>query len=216
VDAPEIAPLPMLHAPGPVLGSFNALPKINEHVMSLWVQLLKALPDARLVLKNRSFGDLALRSAWIERFAREGIERDRITILGHTATLHEHLECYGGIDIALDTFPYCGTTTTCEALWMGVPVVTLVGTRHAARVGLSLLNAVGLKECITQTESEYMEAVCRLAADEGRLASLREGMRRRMLDSPLCEPHRFVSNVESLYEMLLQREIPHTNANEKQ
>src|SRR5690606_29344234 len=113
-------------------GSFNNLAKVTEDVVACWSRLLAALPDAVLLLKDRGFNDEGVRRDHLERFARHGIGRERLRLHGRIEDTAGHLGLYGAVDVALDPFPYNGTTTTCEALWMGVPVVSLRGGRHAS------------------------------------------------------------------------------------
>lgn len=121
---------------------------------------------------------------------------------GYTRTTQEHLSLYNRVDIGLDPFPYNGTTTTCEALWMGVPVVTLKGDRHSARVGASILTRVGLEELISTTESDYVEAAVTLAVDLERLKALRVQMRDRLKGSPLCDAPSFAASLEGAYQKM--------------
>src|SRR5262249_21369194 len=114
----------------------------------------------------------------------------------------EHLAAYGGVDIALDSLPYNGTATTCEALWMGVPVVTLRGERHAARVGASILTAIGLDHLIAHTPDDYVTIAADLAPDRNTLAALRLGLRERMRASPLCDGTSFARAVERAYRSM--------------
>ena len=135
-------------------------------------------------------------------FAGEGIGRDRLRFASRTITKTEHLSAYGGMDIALDTFPYNGTTTTNEALWMGVPVVTLRGIRHVDRVGASLLAAVGLSELVAAAENDYVARAVALANDLGRLEGLRAGLRERMTGSELCDGAGFATAMEDAYRRM--------------
>ncbi|MBD3316318.1 MAG: hypothetical protein GF344_11070, partial [Chitinivibrionales bacterium] len=203
---PDCAPSPRSMESGRngmfTLGSFNALPKINARVIHLWSQILKAVPNSRLLLKNKALSDQTLRSSLKSAFVKMGIDRERIELLGYAASTREHLALYHEVDIALDTFPYNGTTTTCEALWMGVPVVTLAGGRHAGRVGASLLNAVGLAELVASDEEEYMQKTLSLAVDEARLKGLRTSMRAAMATSVLCNAKEFVSRIEVAYRRM--------------
>src|SRR5947199_8301192 len=112
-------------------------------------------------------------------FAEHGIDTHRLVLSEYAPSLASHLARYDEVDIALDTFPYCGTTTTCEAMWMGVPVVTLVGQTHMSRVGLSLLTQVGLTELSAETVEQYVATAAALANDLPRLRGLRAGMRER-------------------------------------
>ena len=114
-------------------------------------------------------------------------------------TYQEHLDLYSRIDICLDTFPYNGTTTTCEALWMGIPVVTLASDRHASRVGLSILNTIGLPQLIAHNSEEYVQKTMRLASDIDKLKSLRSNLRTMMLTSPLTDAGSFVKHLEDCY-----------------
>ena len=132
-------------------------------------------------------------------FAQHGISQDRIKLIGWLDLKADHLGLYNEIDIALDTFPYNGTTTTCEALWMGAPVVTLAGNRHAGRVGVSLLNQVGLTEFIAKTPDEYVEIAVRLASNVAKLEELRTGLRERLAESPLCDAKAFTRDLEAAY-----------------
>jgi predicted O-linked N-acetylglucosamine transferase (SPINDLY family) len=134
-----------------------------------------------------------------ERFARLGIHGDQLDLrkpVWHTA---DHQLIYNEIDVALDPFPYDGTTTTCEALWMGVPVVTLAGVMHAGRVGVSILTQVGLTDCIARDPEHYVEIAVRLAGDTARLTELRAGLREKMAQSPLMDASGFARDVETAY-----------------
>ena len=137
----------------------------------------------------------------IETLGRHGIASDRLELLAHTRGYREHLDVYGQIDIALDPFPYNGTTTTCEALAMGVPVVTLAGRTHAGRVGVSLLNALGEPGWVAGSEQEYWRIAAELAADVRRLAEIRRNLRGRMA-SVLCDEARFTRRLENAYRTL--------------
>src|SRR5690606_36356904 len=126
-----------------------------------------------------------VRSRYLERLIRLGLPVDRVDLLERTADTMSHLSIYHRVDVALDTFPYHGTTTTCEALWMGVPVVTLAGDRHMSRVGVSLLNAAGHPEWVAQSPDDYVRIAAELAGDRARLATLRAGLREDLRRGPL-------------------------------
>lgn len=134
-----------------------------------------------------------------EMFSHHGIEPDRLELLGRIPGRAAHLDVYNRVDIALDTFPYNGTTTTCEALWMGVPVVTLEGNRHAGRVGVSLLTQVGLTDLIAKTQEDYVNIAVRLASELPKLASLRADLRQQMAASALCDGVQFTRDLEAAY-----------------
>ncbi len=153
-DAPEPA-LPPPSAPL-TFGSFNALSKISAATIELWARVLAAVPDSRLLLKTHALSDPSARNNLMERLADAGISRDRVDVVPHTPTIREHLEVYSRIHVALDTTPYNGTTTTCEALWLGVPVVCLAGDRHASRVSASLLAAIGRPDLVARSKDDYV------------------------------------------------------------
>ena len=189
---------------GPVtFGSFNNFSKITPEVIGCWVQILLREPDTRLVIKNKALGNAGLRSRLVEEFSTAGVDAARLTLLGHVNSRAAHLEMYYGIDIALDTFPYNGTTTTCESLWMGVPVITLAGSVHASRVGSSLIHRLGLNGFIARDVSEYIECAVKLSRDRERLRELRCTLRECMLASPLCDERGFVANLEQAYQDML-------------
>ncbi len=168
-------------------GCFNNLAKVNDATLRLWADLLAAVPHSRLLLKGRGLGDDSVRQRYRQRFAAAGLPADRVELLERTAQTEEHLALYRRVDVALDTFPYHGTTTTCEALWMGVPVVTRLGDRHVARVSASLLQAVGHPEWIATSADDYVRIAAALAADRERLRDLRAHLRTEMLMSPLLD-----------------------------
>ncbi|MCG5240364.1 tetratricopeptide repeat protein [Azospirillum doebereinerae] len=185
-------------------GSFNALGKLTRAVVEAWAGILSAVPDSRLLLKSSGLGDPAVREDLRARFIAHGVAPDRLEFLGWTANRADHLALYSRIDVGLDPFPYNGTTTTCEALWMGVPVVTLAGGRHAARVGVALLTRVGLTDLIAPTLQDYREIAASLAADAPRRAELRLELRRRMRDGPLGDAAGLARAVEAACLHLLE------------
>ncbi|MFA6046244.1 MAG: tetratricopeptide repeat protein [Phycisphaerales bacterium] len=189
------APLPRRDAdfPGPVFGSFNASRKINAGLVRLWSRLLRETPRATLILKSFDFVSKGAADRIRGEFRAQGITDDRLTFLAATKTLAEHLALYSRMDVALDAFPYHGTTTTCEALWMGVPVVTLAGNTHAGRVGVSLLTNVGVPELIAETEDDYVRLASELAQDAVRLGGYRVSLRDKMGASALCDPEAFAT-----------------------
>jgi protein O-GlcNAc transferase len=204
VEAPE--PVSSFGPGGAVtFGSFNNPAKLSAATLDTWVALLLRLPEAQLVLKGPPFADAATRALFQARFAALGVAAMRVTLLGHLPDLTHHLSLYRRIDIALDPFPYNGTTTTCEALWMGVPVVTLLGDRHAGRVGASLLTRLGLDELIARDAEEYVAIATGLATNPARLISLRAGLRARMAASPLCDTRNFADKMESAYRNMWRR-----------
>ena len=201
--APDVASLPVLESGRITFGSFNNLPKLNEGVLERWSEILLQVPGSSLLLKSRQLADEPTRRRYRDLFIKNGVTPDRIRTLPATSSISEHLELYNRVDIALDPFPYNGTTTTCEALWMGVPVVTLRGKAHSSRVGSSILMRVGLKELVAETENNYVSKGVSLTRDLGRLKVLRKGMRRRMKASYLCDAGSFARSVEGVYGRLV-------------
>ena len=178
----------MPDADAPVtFGSFNLALKISDPAVALWSRVLQAVPGSRLLLKSTGLADDAPRNALLARFARHGVDASRIEMLGHTATRDAHLRTYARVHVALDTFPYNGTTTTCEALWMGVPVIGIRGDLHAARVGMSLLQAAGLQEWLAQDADAFVRIASELATDRAALERWRGALRPRMQASPLLD-----------------------------
>ena len=171
-------------------GSCNNLAKINAEVVATWADILRRVPGARLLLKYRGLEDEGLRARYLDLFAAQGIAADRLDIEGWSP-LGELLARHDGIDVALDPFPFAGGVTTCNALWMGVPVVTWPGETFASRHSLSYLSTIGLTETIAGSREEYVEIAVRLAADLPRLAAIRAGLRQQMAASPLCDGQRF-------------------------
>ena len=159
---PQDAPQPVGERAGRPLtfGSFNNLSKVTDAVIELWSALLQECADARLLLKSRQLADESVRRRIIDAFRRNGIDEDRLDLRARIASREHHLALYNEVDVALDTFPYNGTTTTCEALWMGVPVITLAGTLHAGRVGASLLHQLDLTDWIAHSPEEYVSSRC--------------------------------------------------------
>ncbi|MFH1021395.1 MAG: tetratricopeptide repeat protein [Pseudomonadota bacterium] len=201
-NCPEITPLPSLEAGAITFASFNNLNKINEKVARVWAGILQRLPTARLLIKGSIAIDQSLQERILRMFLSEGIVRERIVLTQRKGSFREHMELYGAVNIALDTFPYNGATTTCEALWMGTPVVALAGQTHAARVAASLLSAVGLGELIASTEEEYIRIAVELAANQDRIAELRKNMRARVAGSPLTEAKGFTRSLEKEYRAM--------------
>ena len=203
-DAPAPGPPPCLATGVVTFGSFNNPAKLSGATLDVWARLLARLPTARLLLKGKPFAEAATRAIYLDRLAERGVAADRIELVAWLPE-REHLALYDRVDIALDPFPYNGTTTTCEALWMGVPVVTLRGDRHAGRVGASLLTQIGLSDLIADSTEAYMETAVALAGDLARLADLRQSLRPRMAASPLCDAPAFARKVEAAYRTMWRR-----------
>jgi predicted O-linked N-acetylglucosamine transferase (SPINDLY family) len=180
-------------------GSFNKLNKVTPSVIALWARILHAVPGSRLIIKTSGLGEPATQESVRRLFTQSNVAPERLELLGHHQSRKMHLEQYRSVDIGLDPFPYNGTTTTCAALWMGVPVVTLAGKVHAGRVGVSQLNNLGLGELIGRTPDEYVAIASRLATDLEHLGTLRKELRDRMTASPLTDAQGFTKNLERAY-----------------
>jgi predicted O-linked N-acetylglucosamine transferase (SPINDLY family) len=199
--APSVAPLPAVQKGYVTFGSFNNNCKVSPLIMELWVKILKANGSFRFLLKFQGGDDQGLKNRYFRGFEQLGIPHERVGIYGWKSPV-EHLQLYEEVDIALDTYPYHGTTTTCEALWMGVPTVSLVGKCHASRVGLSILSRVGLESFATSTPQEYVAKATSLAEDLEGLAKIRASMREQMAASVLCDAKGFACNVEAAYRRM--------------
>ena len=196
----RIAPLPVREKGYITFGSFNNFAKVTDKVLHLWAKILRAVPRSRLFLKTAVFDAADGREEALRRLEAAGIDLARVKTEGHTA---EYLAAYDEVDIALDTFPYPGGGTTCDALYMGVPVVTWAGARHGARFGASILKNLGLADaCCAHTADEYAEKACALAADAASLAVLRRTLRTRMEASPLMDAARYMLHLEAAYEKI--------------
>lgn len=205
-DSPDVRPPPASSSGCITFGSFNNFAKTTPAVIKLWSEILHATKESRLLLKCPGLSDESARQTVREQFATFGIEADRLTLLGLEPSRQAHLQRYHQIDIGLDPFPYNGTTTTCEALWMGIPVITLAGKTHASRVGVTLLNAINHPEWIADTQDCYVNIAKQLASDIGKLTTLRSGMRRQMLESPLLDAVSFTRNLESSFLDMIGRQ----------
>ncbi len=202
VVMPDVAPPPCLSRGHITFGCFNNYSKVTDAMLLLWRQILADVPGARLLLKSRLFGSEEGRSIAVERFGRLGLDASRIELRGFSS---DYLAEYADMDIALDTAPYTGGLTTCEALYMGVPVVTLKGGTHGARFGASLLQNAGLPELIAEDAAQYVEIAKLLAGSPETLRMLREKQRDMLLASPLMDFRQYVQEVEAAYEEVWRR-----------
>jgi predicted O-linked N-acetylglucosamine transferase (SPINDLY family) len=205
-EAPPVGPLPAQRNGQVTFGCFNNPVKINRAVVALWAEVLRRVNGARLVLKFAGLGDPPARQRFAELFAAHGIAAERLDVSGMSPRA-ELLANYNRVDIALDTFPYSGGLTTCEALWMGVPVITCPGETFASRHALGHLSNVGLTETIARDHAEYVEHAVRLAGERSRLAELRAGLRGQMAASPLCDAPRFARNLMTQLRDAWQRRL---------
>jgi predicted O-linked N-acetylglucosamine transferase (SPINDLY family) len=168
-------------------GSFNNCSKISDLTFRLWSGVLKAAPGSRLMVKASAMADARTRQRVLDGFAKEAIPPERIQLVAQQLDLAQHFAYYGNVDLALDTYSYNGTTTTCEAMWMNVPVVTMAGDNHISRVGACLLTNVGLENLIAHNEEQFIEIAAGFAKDRESLVALRKGLRARFGNSPLMD-----------------------------
>jgi len=184
-------------------GSFNNFTKLGPEVIRLWAQILSAVPASRLILKSKQLACPVIRKELTETFQAYGVAPERLDLLPKTASYAEHLALYNRIDIGLDPFPYNGTTTTLEALWMGVPSITLRGERHAGRVGASIMTRMALASFIAESKEDYLERAIRHSQSLDELRALRAGLRERLQTSSLCQAKAFARSVEDAFEKMI-------------
>ena len=182
-----------------VFGSFNNPAKISEATVETWAEVLRTVSDSNLILKAKAFISPDTRERYREMFVERGIDAGRIKCMEPSPTLEVHLSVYNSIDIALDTYPYNGTTTTCEALWMGVPVITLTGSRHRSRVGYSILSRAGLSGMAAFSKEKFVKLSLFLSEDINRLTKLRRGLRNALANSLLCDGKSFTNDLENAF-----------------
>jgi protein O-GlcNAc transferase len=198
-DAPAVGPLPALANGFITFGSFNNLPKVTPKVIQTWANILMAAPDSRLLIKAMGLTGKAGQDYIRKQITRHGVDHARLDLLGWMPRTSSHLELYNRVDIALDPFPYNGTTTTVEAIWMGVPVVALAGQTHTSRVGVSMLTHVGLTDWIAGNPDEYVNLAKAKAADIVALSQLRNNLRWQLQSSQICDGSRLARQLESAY-----------------
>ncbi|MDO8948683.1 MAG: tetratricopeptide repeat protein [Desulfocapsaceae bacterium] len=194
IDVP-ITPLPALSKGHITFGCFQLLTKVGDEVLKVWSSILNALPDARLRWQCRQLGDPEVVKQLLERLQHWGIDTERVTFFGSMPRAR-YLAAHNEVDMILDTFPFPGGTTTCEALWMGIPTLTLAGNSLLSRQGASLLTAASLNEWVTTSKQDYIEKAIALTNNLDKLTNLRTGLRTQVLASPLFDAKRFARNFE--------------------
>jgi predicted O-linked N-acetylglucosamine transferase (SPINDLY family) len=200
--SPAVGPPPSAASGAVAFGVFCNLAKVTDPAMALWSRLLERVPGSRLLLMGRGLRQIG--ADVLARFSRQGADPSRVELL-EGRRFPDYLALHGSVDIVLDTLPYSGGTTTCHALWMGVPVVSLAGETPTSRSGASLLSAVGLEALVARSPEAYVDIAARLAQDAARLALLRSGMRERMLASPLMDAAGFTRALEEAYRSAWRR-----------
>ncbi|KAK4777548.1 hypothetical protein SAY87_017735 [Trapa incisa] len=204
-EAGPISPAPVISNGFVTFGSFNNLAKITPKVLQAWARILCAVPNSRLVVKCKPFCCENIKESFLATLEQLGLEALRVDLLPLILLNHDHMQAYNIMDISLDTFPYAGTTTTCESLYMGVPCITMAGSVHAHNVGVSLLTTVGLGHLVAKNEDEYVDLAVKLASDVTALSDLRMRIRDLMSESPLCDGQNFTAGLESAYRTMWRR-----------
>ena len=205
-DSPvNVAPLPGLSSGYVTFGSFNHLTKMTDEVVAVWARVLKSVPNSRLSLKTKQLSDLAVCEKTRQRFVSCGIAPERLLMGGTLASRDDHLAAYNKVDIALDTFPYPGVTTSVEALWMGVPVLSMRGDRFISRTAGSIAHNAGLPDWIAADKDDYVAKAVEFTSNLERLATLRAGLRQQVIASPLFDAPRFARNFEDALWGMWQR-----------
>ncbi len=194
---PDVADAPLLRGGRVTFGNLGNLAKVGAATLTLWSELLRRVPTAHLLLKSVAFRDRATRRRFERRFAGEGIDASRLRLLPDDPSIFDHLRSHERIDIVLDSFPFNGLTTTCQALWMGVPVVTLAGQRPASRMGLGVLSNLGLDDLVATTADDYLRIAADLAGDPQRVVALRSTLRPRLQASPVGDARRFARDLQA-------------------
>ena len=203
-DPPEPTAPPCIANGYITFGSFSNWMKINPFVRWLWADILLRVPSGRLRLKDRFLSNSRMAQSIKDEFKGYGISPDRVEIVPHRPILTDHFLEYHGVDIALDPFPYNGTTTTCDALWMGVPVVSLMGDRHAGRVTAGILTRIGLADLVAKDKADYIRIAAELASNPLRLVDLRQNLRTMFRNSPLGRPDLVVRDIEKFYTAVVR------------
>jgi protein O-GlcNAc transferase len=202
--AAPLAPPPERKNGYVTFGSANNLSKTSDPTVACWADVLKAVPGSRLVLRSTPLADTRVADSTRQRFAEHGVEPERLVLQKSVSDYGQHLAAYNQIDIALDPFPYAGGTTSVEALWMGVPVLTLKGDRYVAHMGENILHHMDMPDWIAETPADYVAKAARHAADLDGLTALRSGLRHRLAVSPLCDAPRFARNLEVAFRGMWQ------------
>ena len=171
-------------------------------VIAVWAQILLEIPGSKLILKSSQFADKDTKGRCIKSFKKLGVSKERLNLVPILPNPADHLSYYGEVDIALDPFPYNGTTTTFEALWMGVPTITLSGNTHVSRVGESILNRIGLETFVSHSTEEYVKLAIEKATSHEVIRHLRKTLRERMLKSDICNQQEFAQQIEASYQYM--------------
>jgi len=203
--SPSVSELPAKKNGHITFGSLNNFAKIDDELIKVWAKILLTIPNSKLIIKNRAMQFSDTRNKVKEIFKREGIEDGQLSIRPWDSFQEQHFEVYSDIDVALDSYPYSGTTTTCECLWMGVPVITLYGRAHRSRVSAGIQRVVGLQGYIAKDKAEYIKIAQSCAENFDQLNSIRLLLREKMEQSPLMQYKSFIAHYEGALKGLLKQ-----------
>ena len=206
-QAPEVSGLPALRNGYITFGCFQNMTKVSDAVLKVWAEVMRGLPDAKLRWQSKSFADATIVHAMQNRLQACGIAPERVSLLGKV-TREAYLAGYAKVDMVLDSFPFTGGTTTCEALWMGVPTLTLAGNTLIARQGASMMSAAGLVDWVVNTPEQYIAQALHFAKDTAQLAKLRAGLRAQVQHSALMDGKRFAQHMEIALRNMWQSKAP--------
>ncbi|MCP4394135.1 MAG: tetratricopeptide repeat protein [Alphaproteobacteria bacterium] len=200
---PDVAEAPCIKNGYVTFGSFNNVSKICDSVIATWSEILNKTPNSKLILKAKQTSDLQVKDRLLKGFLANGAKKEQIIFISHAPSLYEHLQLYSKVDVALDTFPYNGTTTTCEAMWMGVPTLCLNGDRHSARVGISIVKNVGIDDIFSSySKEEFIRKAIELSKNPNVIAETRKNLRPKMAKSHLCDQEKYIKELENAYRMM--------------
>ena len=187
----KINNLPALENNFITFGCVNKLSKVNDEVINLWSKILLSVENSKLIIKNKNLENKKIFSTMIEKFNERNVKKNRLILLGESNTRKELLEVYNKIDIALDPFPFQGNTSTCESIWMGVPVITLKGDRYLSHFGESINSNLNMNNWIAKNYEEYISIAIKFSSDLNELSKIRMNLRKKTLNSPVCDSVRF-------------------------
>lgn len=196
---PSVSPPPMRKNSFVTFGSFNNMAKINDEVVKLWSKLLTVIPNSKLLLKSKALVDNSVKVFTFSRFEKHGITKEQLILQGYAKDFRSHITSYSHMDISLDPFPYNGTATSFESLWMGVPVIALLGETHRSRVTAAILKKIGLEQLIANNYEEYIDIAKSLALDKNLISHLRSTMRNKITQCGFIDGKRFTQELEALY-----------------
>ncbi len=203
-DTPDVSPLPSLQGTPFTFGCVNRTEKMSDRAVAVWARILEAMPGSRLLLKSMTLDMAAVKAEVLRRFREHGVGPERLILQG-TTNLYWHFKALDAVDLALDPFPHSGGITTAQTLWMGVPVVTLLGTTPPGRISASMLTALGLPDWIARDEDEYVQIALDFADDPAHLARMRAEMRGRIASSPIYSVRAYTRAVENAYRDIWRR-----------